>query len=201
MQRALDILREQLSPSIPGTPDMAEMVLGASSWSEIVSSSDYAEAIQDHNETVVDRVKELRNEITSIVETRSTKQELFEDARDEIAVEAKAADNARDAVESQRAEIQATSDSRSARFASLQDQAGDIEGNLPDLSVDPSSSSAGSQPAPVSGQSAVLGADGQATAPAGAPQVVKDVIAAANEIADMPYLWGRRPRLVRIARI
>jgi len=201
LQRALDILREQLSPSIPGTPDMAEMVLGASSWSEIVSSSDYAEAIQDHNETVVDRVKELRNEITSIVETRSTKQELFEDARDEIAVEAKAADNARDAVESQRAEIQATSDSRSARFASLQDQAGDIEGNLPDLSVDPSSSSAGSQPAPVSGQSAVLGADGQATAPAGAPQVVKDVIAAANEIADMPYLWGRRPRLVRIARI
>lgn len=191
LQRALDILRDQLvALYMSGTPDVAEMVLGASSWGEIVSRSDYAEAIQDHNDTVVDRVTDLRNEITSIVETMSTRQELLEKARDEIAVEAKAADSARDAVASQRAEIQATSDSRSARIASLQDQAGDIEGNLPDLSVDPASSSAGSQPAPVNGETAVLGADGQAAAPASAPQVVKDVIAAANEIADMPYLWG-----------
>lgn len=191
LRRALDVLREQLvALYMSGTPDVAEMVLGASSWDEIVSRSDYAEAIQDHNESVIDRVRDLRNEITSIVEAMSAKQETLEKARDEIAVEAKAADDARDAVASQRAEIQATSDSRSARIASLQDRAGDIEGNLPDLSVDPASSSAGSQPAPGNGETAVLGADGQAIAPAGAPQVVKDVIAAANEIADMPYLWG-----------
>lgn len=191
LQRATDVLREQIvALYMSGTPDVAEMVLGASSWGEIVSRTEYAEAIQDHNETVVERVKDLRNEITSMVEAMSTQQELLETARDEIAVEAKAADEARDAVASQRAEIQATSDSRSARIATLQDQAGDIEGNLPDLSVDPASSSAGPQPAPVNGQTAVLGADGQAAAPADAPQVVKDVIAAANEIADMPYLWG-----------
>lgn len=191
LSRALTILREQLvALYMSGTPDVAEMVLGSASWDEIVSRTDYAEAIQDHDEAVIDRVTDLRDEITVIVASMTKQQDQLEAARNEIADEAKAADEARDAVASQRASIQATSDSRTARIAALQEQAGDIEGNLPDLSVDPASSSSGQQPAPVSGQTAVLGADGQAAAPAGAPQVVKDVIAAANEIADMPYLWG-----------
>lgn len=191
LQRALDVLREQLvALYMSGTPDVADMVLGSSSWDEIVSRSDYAEAIQDRDEAVIGRVTDLRNEVTAIVDRMRTQQEQLEKARDEIAVEAKAADVARDAVASQRAAIQATSDSRSARIAALQEQAGDIEGNLPDLSVDPASSSAGQQPAPVNGQTAVLGSDGLAAAPAGAPQAVKDVIAAANSIEDLPYIWG-----------
>lgn len=191
LQRALDILRDQLvSLYMSGTPDVADMVFGSSSWDEIVSRSDYAEAIQDRDEAVISRVTDLRNEVTRIVDRMKTQQAELEIARDESAKEAKAADVARDAVQSQRAEIQATSDVRSQRIAALQEQAGDIEGNLPDLSVDPAASSAGQQPAPVDGQTAVLGSDGLAAAPSGAPQVVKDVIAAANEIADMPYLWG-----------
>ena len=35
-----------------------------------------------------------------------------------------------------------------------------------------------------------MNADGSATAPADAPQQVKDVIAAANAIRDRPYVWG-----------
>lgn len=191
LQRALDVLRDQLvALYMSGTPDVAGMVLGSSSWDEIVSRSDYAEAIQDRDEAVIERVTDLRNEVTQIVGRMKIQQAQLEKARDEIAVEAKAADAARDAVESQRAEIKANNDARSARIAALQEQAGDIEGNLPDLSVDPASSSAGQQPAPVNGQTAVLGSDGLAAAPAGAPQAVKDVIAAANSIADMPYVWG-----------
>ncbi len=191
LQRALDVLREQLvALYMSGTPDVADMVLGSSSWDEIVSGSDYAEAIQDRDEAVIARVTDLRNEVTAIVGRMKVQQEQLEKARNEIAVEAKEADEARDAVEAQRAEIQANSDARADRIAALQEQAGDIEGNLPDLSVDPASSSAGQQPAPVSGQTAVLGSDGLAAAPAGAPQVVKDVIAAANSIESLPYLWG-----------
>lgn len=40
------------------------------------------------------------------------------------------------------------------------------------------------------GEDAVLGPDGKAIAPASAPQVVKDVIAAANKIAGKPYRYG-----------
>jgi peptidoglycan hydrolase-like protein with peptidoglycan-binding domain len=42
----------------------------------------------------------------------------------------------------------------------------------------------------VPGEKAQLTADGLAIAPASAPQVVKDVIAAANEIAKTPYRYG-----------
>jgi cell wall-associated NlpC family hydrolase len=111
-------------------------------------------------------------------------------ARDSIAVEQREAVAARDQLQAQRAEFLATRDMREQRIAALQERAGTIEGNLPDLSVDPASRSAPSAPAPVSGQTAVLGPDGLAAAPAGAPQAVKDVIAAANAIVGMPYLWG-----------
>ena len=46
-----------------------------------------------------------------------------------------------------------------------------------------------SVPAP-SGSTATLNSDGSATAPADAPQQVKDAIAAANAIRDTPYVWG-----------
>ena len=46
-------------------------------------------------------------------------------------------------------------------------------------------------PAPeAAGEQAVLGPDGQAIAPAAAPQAVKDVIAAANRIHGKPYKYG-----------
>jgi peptidoglycan hydrolase-like protein with peptidoglycan-binding domain len=45
-------------------------------------------------------------------------------------------------------------------------------------------------PIGVAGAKAILNADGTATAPAGAPQVVKDIIAAGNEIHDKPYRYG-----------
>lgn len=46
------------------------------------------------------------------------------------------------------------------------------------------------QPVGVPGDKAVINPDGTATAPASAPQAVKDIIAAANEIHDKPYKYG-----------
>ncbi len=191
MERALDVLRSQLvSLYMSGTPDVSEMVLGSSDFAEIVSSTEYAESIQDRDEAVVRRVRALREQIKSAVARMEVQEKRLQLARDAIAVEQKAAVEARNRVETQRAEFLATSDMREQRISALQDRAGTIEGNLPDLSLDPASSSAPAAPAPVSGQTAVLGADGLAAAPSGAPQAVKDAIAAANAIVGMPYLWG-----------
>jgi cell wall-associated NlpC family hydrolase len=45
-------------------------------------------------------------------------------------------------------------------------------------------------PVGVAGEKAVINIDGTATAPASAPQQVKDIIAAGNEIHDKPYRYG-----------
>lgn len=45
-------------------------------------------------------------------------------------------------------------------------------------------------PVGVAGATAVLNPDGTATAPAGAPDAVKQIIAAGNEIASKPYRYG-----------
>jgi len=191
LQRALDTLRDQLvSLYMSGTPDVAEMVLGSTDWSELVTTTGYAESIQNRDEAVIQRVAGLREQIKASVERMKVQEEKLQTARDAIAVEQQAAVAARDELLAQRAEFMATRDVREQRIAALQERAGTIEGNLPDLSVDPASSSAPVAPAPVSGETAVLGSDGLAAAPAGAPQAVKDVIAAANAIVGFPYLWG-----------
>ncbi|MEX0620051.1 MAG: hypothetical protein WD181_00535 [Solirubrobacterales bacterium] len=191
LQRALDSLRDQLvSLYMTGTPDVSEMVLGSSDWSEIVTTAGYAESIQNRDEAVIQRVTTLRGQISASVERMKTQEVKLQAARDAIAVEQRAAVTARDKLLAQRADFLAARDLREQRIAALQEQAGTIEGGLPDLSTDSASSSAPSAPAPVSGQTAVLGSDGLAAAPAGAPQAVKDVIAAANAIVGRPYLWG-----------
>ena len=45
-------------------------------------------------------------------------------------------------------------------------------------------------PPPAAGEKAVIGSDGKAIAPASAPEQVKRIIAAANEIHDKPYRYG-----------
>ncbi|MFA9399883.1 MAG: hypothetical protein ACERKT_02105 [Acidobacteriota bacterium] len=195
LQRALDVLRDQLVfLYMAGTPEVSDMVLGSSDWSDLISRSEYAESIQDHDEQIIDRVTGLRDEITALVERMEGQEAKLEKARDEIAAKEKAAVEARDVLEAERAEFVAARGDRRARIAALEEQAGTIEGNLPDLSVDPASSSAAGSgapaPKPVPGQTAVLGSNGLAAAPAGAPQAVKDAIAAANAIVGSPYLWG-----------
>jgi len=191
LKRALDVLRNQLvGLYMSGTPSVPEMVLGSSDWSQLVAKTGYADAIQNRNDAVVERVTDLRNEVAGLVAGMKVKEAKVRATRDRIAAEEREAVAARDRLEAERANFLATRDLREQRIAALQERAGNLEDSLPDLSNDPASSSAPRAPAPVSGQQAVLGSDGLAAAPSGAPQAVKDVIAAANAIVGTPYVWG-----------
>ena len=191
LQRALSVLRKQLvSLYVAGPPTVSEFVFAAEDFSGLVTNSTYAQSIQDRDEDVIARVEALRNEIRSLVEQmRERKVELVA-LRNAIVDEERQARAARDEVEAQRAEFIAARETREARIQALEARAGSLEDSLPDLTSDPASSSAGSFPAPVSGQTAVLQSNGQAAPPAGAPPAVQQVIQAANAIAHLPYLWG-----------
>ncbi len=191
LRRALRILSSQLvSLYVNGTPDVSEMVLASADWSDLVASTGYADAIQDRNESVIERVQALRDQITKMVERMKVQEQRLQAARDEIAAETAEAQQARDAVEAQKAEFEASSAARQAKIDALEAKAGNLEDSLPDLTMDPASSSAPRATPPVSGSVAVVNSDGTASAPADAPQAVKDVIAAGNAIIDLPYVWG-----------
>ncbi len=191
LRRALAVLKRQLvSLYVAGPPTVAEFVFASEDFSGLVTNSTYAESIQDRDEDVIARVEALRNEVRALVgEMEERKGELLE-LRDAIVDEERRARQARDEVEARRAEFIAARQTREARIQALEARAGSLEDSLPDLTSDPASSSAGSFPAPVPGQTAVLQSNGYAAPPAGAPDVVKRVIQAANAIADRPYVWG-----------
>lgn len=191
LQRALRILEDQLvAIYMNGSADVEELVLASSDFGELVSSAGYADAIQDRNESVITRVEQLRNQIEAMVERMKVQEKKLQSARDEIAAETKEAQEARDAVAARKAEFEASSAARQAKIDALEAKAGSLENSLPDLTMDSASSSAPRATPPVSGSVAVVNSDGTASAPADAPQAVKDVIAAGNAIIDLPYLWG-----------
>ncbi|MFZ9668354.1 MAG: hypothetical protein ACO3CR_00675 [Solirubrobacterales bacterium] len=191
LQRALSVLRKQLvSLYVAGPPTVSEFVFAAEDFSGLVTNSTYAQSIQDRDEDVIARVEALRNEIRSLVEQMRERRVELVALRNEIVAEERLARAARDEGEAQRAEFIAARETREARIQALEARAGSLEDSLPDLTSDPASSSAGSFPAPVPGQTAVLQSNGQAAPPAGAPPAVQQVIQAANAIAHLPYVWG-----------
>jgi peptidoglycan hydrolase CwlO-like protein len=191
LRRALKVLSDQLvALYMNGTPDVSEIVLSSADWSDLVSTTGYADTIQDRNESVINRVQSLRDEIREMVERMKEQEAKLQKARDEIAAETAEAQAARDEVAAQKAEFEASSAARRARIQALEAKVGALEDSLPDLTNDPAASSAPRAAPPVSGSVARVNPDGTASAPADAPQVVKDVIAAGNAIIDKPYVWG-----------
>lgn len=191
LKRALVVLEHQLvAVYMSGAPAVEEMVLASSDFSELLSSASYADAIQNRNESVVTRVESLRDEIKEMVKRMQAQEERLQSARDEIAARTAEAQQARDEVEARRAEFQARSAERRARIEALEARMGSLQDSLPDLTSDPAASSASRAAPPVSGSVAKVNADGTASAPADAPQAVKDVIAAGNAIIHLPYVWG-----------
>lgn len=67
---------------------------------------------------------------------------------------------------------------------------GDLPLLLKAFTSSPGSSSPPAIAAPAAGQTATINPDGTATPPAGAPQAIVDLFAAANRIATLPYRYG-----------
>ena len=81
-------------------------------------------------------------------------------------------------------------DARALKRAAATGDTGDDDGDEAGPGGNGGASVGNTSDAP-SGDTAKISADGHtATAPAGAPQEVKDAIAAANEITDKPYRYG-----------
>jgi len=196
LQRALAVLSDRLVAIYEaGSPDMLNAILDSEDWSQMAAQTDYLRQIQEYDDAVVERVKTLRDQVRSAVERLDARRAKIEAARDEIAAKEREVASARAEAAARFQELKAEQAERQEALDALQSRESQLSDNLSAISEQIASeggdATEGMLPAPLNpGQEAQLITESEASAPASAPQSVKDVISAANSIATTPYIWG-----------
>jgi peptidoglycan hydrolase CwlO-like protein len=196
LERALGVLRERLVAIYEaGSPDVVNAILESEDWSEMAAQTEYLSRIQSYDDSVVERVKSLRDEVTGAVARLAENREAIESARDAIAAKEREAAAAKDEAEARFGELKSAQAERRQAMESLESREEALSNNLASISNQIASAGGpaptGEAPAPLTpGQTAGFISESEASAPASAPDAVKAVIAAANAIATTPYIWG-----------
>ncbi len=192
-----DLRRLLVSIYRQGEPDAAALLLEADGLDEMAATKAYLDHTQDYEAEVVNRVRELRTDSRNNVTIIETSIERMEKAR--AAIQERQADLAvsRAALEEREAALNAAQAERREQLNKLKGKEETLVEALStpapsaDSATGETSAAAPSEPvAPPNGSTATINSDGTATAPADAPQAVKDAIAAGNEISNSPYLYG-----------
>lgn len=196
LKRALDLLSDRLVAIYEaGSPDLLNAVLESEDWSEMSAQTEYLRQIQEYDDAVVNRVKDLRDEVRTAVERLDRKRAEIEAVRDEVAAkEREVAARSREAAASFR-ELKAEQAERQEALDELQSREAALSDNLSAISEQIASeggdATEGQMPAPLNpGQEAQVISESEASAPASAPAAVQEVISAGNAIATTPYIWG-----------
>jgi peptidoglycan hydrolase CwlO-like protein len=195
LTRALGVLRERLVAIYEsGSPDVLNTILESSSWSDLEAQTEYLNRIQSYDDSVVGRVKALRNQVRDAVQRLTAARAKIESARDEIAVKERQVAATRAQAEARFAELKEAQAERRQTMEALESREQALNDNLASISsqmaVEGTPAPAGA-PAPLTpGETAGFISESQASAPAGAPDAIKAAISAANAIATTPYIWG-----------
>jgi peptidoglycan hydrolase CwlO-like protein len=205
LTRALGLLRERLiSIYEAGSPDVLNAILESENWSSMAAQTEYLNRIQSYDNSVVGRVKTLRNEVQSSVGKLTATREQIEGARNSIAATEREVVAARQAAEARFAELKTAQVQRRETMESLESRGQALSDNLASISEQITAQAAqaaaasgviteaaGEFPAPLNaGESAGFISESEASAPEAAPEQVRAAIAAANAIAMTPYIWG-----------
>jgi uncharacterized coiled-coil DUF342 family protein len=183
LQRSLVVLRDRLIEIYKSNqPDMISIILNQASWSDVEATSEYLDRIQHNDKTVVDRVHSLRDEVKHQVELLTEARNTVKAAKQAIIDQRRELAQTKRSLLAQRSQLVAARHAREAVLERLRSQASSLSGAL-------NGPLSGGETVPSSPGHAGL-VNGEAVAPANAPQAVVDVINAANQINSLPYIWG-----------
>jgi peptidoglycan hydrolase CwlO-like protein len=196
LHRALGVLRDRLVAIYEsGNPDVINLVLNSSSWSELNARAGYLNQIRNYDNSVAGRVKGLRDQAKAAVRRMAAERRTVKQARDAIAAKEREVARAKQAAEARFAELKDAQAARQAQLEELESQSQALSDNLSAISEQLSASGepapVASTPAPLTpGESAEFVSESQASVPSEAPPAIASAIEAANSIATTPYIWG-----------
>jgi len=157
-------------------PDVTAVVMRSTDWSDLLTRTEYLDHIQEYDDEVVSRVRGLRDEIAALVEQLQATHDRIEAARDAIAAKERQIAAQHAEIQGQQSQLVAARNAREQVLNALLRKERQIQTDLSNI------------PAPAG--HATLDADGDAIPPANAPLAVRAAIESANQINDLPYIWG-----------
>jgi murein DD-endopeptidase MepM/ murein hydrolase activator NlpD len=150
LARALVALRGRLVAMYEaGSPDLVGVILASDDYDELVSRSAYLEQIQESDEAVIGRVRDLRDEVQGTVRRLRAAKETIEAARDQIAAEEQALAGARQAIQSRQAELVTTRGEREAALEKIDAAEDDLDGDVAEIQAELAAQLAGYGSAPL----------------------------------------------------
>lgn len=128
LKRALRVLSARLVAIYQGgTSGVSEIILTSQSYGDLIKRSTYLEQIQNRDQDIAGRVRDLRNTQRKTVIRLKNAKERIESARDEIAAVKQNLTTARAAVESQQNQLASARSERRAALASVQTRVNHLE--------------------------------------------------------------------------
>ncbi len=129
--RALLALRERLVAMYEaGSPDLASVLVGSSNLDDLAARTEYLDRLHGMDEAVVGRVRELRNQVRSVVLRLRGAKNRIEAARDAIASEEQALASARTALQSHQQALVSARASRVSALAKIGEHEEELDGSV-----------------------------------------------------------------------
>src|SRR3954452_25218506 len=157
-------------------PDLTAVVMQSASWSDLLTRAEYMDHIQKYDNEVVSRVRGLRDQIAALVDRLQATHDRIQAARDQVAAKERQIASQHAQIAQQQSQLSAARNAREGVLSALLRKERQIQTDLSEI------------PAPAG--HATLDSNGDAIPPANAPLAVRGAIEAANQIDDLPYVWG-----------
>lgn len=134
LKRALVALRARLVAMYEmGSPDVISVLVGSSSLDDLAARTEYLDRLHGMDEAVVGRVRDLRDQVKSLVTRLQNSKNRIEDARDAIASEKEALSAARRSLQSHQTELVAARHDREAALAKVSQHEEELDGDLGEI--------------------------------------------------------------------
>ncbi len=134
LKRALVNLRERLVAIYTyGSTDITSVILSSEDYGDMVARAEYFDAIQESDEKLAERVRELRDEAKKLVRQRKISKLTIEDARDAIAAKEERLEVTRSTLESREGSLLAARATRRQTLNGIEGERNEHEEVAADL--------------------------------------------------------------------
>ncbi len=131
LKRALVALRDRLVAMYEtGSPDLLSVLVGSSGIEDLTARTEYLDRIHGMDEAVVGRVRELRDQVQTLVTRLRSSKDRIEAARDAIAAEKEALTAARTALQGHQQELLSARADRVAALKQIRSHEEELDGSV-----------------------------------------------------------------------